>query len=438
MAETLSLRAKIEQSPMGAYQWMIVAMAAIMNLLDGFDVLALAFTATAIRNEFGLTAIELGYLLSAGLFGMAAGSLFLAPLADKIGRRPLLLMAVLLSTIGMLGSAFISQYQWLGFWRVITGLGVGGILAGTNVITSEYSSRKWRSFAISVYAAGFGVGAVLGGMFAVMLQGEYGWRSVFLAGAILTGIFLVLLFIWLPESIDFLTNKQPKNAEVRLNLIAKKIGLAGDWKLPAKTEKVKTKLPISQLFSEKYLHSTLLIWTAFFAIMFSFYFISSWTPALLKEAGMTTEQSVSVGMMISLGGTCGALIYGLLASRWTARGVLILFTVLSSAATIIFILSSSVLWIAMVFGILVGVLMNGCISGLYTLNPLTYDADIRSTGVGWSIGIGRIGAILAPTIAGQLLDMGWDKQSLYVGVGFVMLISTVAIFFLKSRVEIKA
>ena len=438
MAETLSLRAKIEQSPMGAYQWMIVAMAAIMNLLDGFDVLALAFTATAIQNEFGLTRIELGYLLSAGLFGMAAGSLFLAPLADKIGRRPLLLMAVLLSTIGMLGSAFISQYQWLGFWRVITGFGVGGILVGTNVITSEYSSRKWRSFAISVYAAGFGVGAVLGGMFAVMLQGEYGWRSVFLAGAILTGLFLVVLFIWLPESIDFLTTKQPKNAEVRLNLIAKKIGLAGDWKLPAKTEKVKTKLPISQLFSEKYLHSTLLIWTAFFAIMFSFYFISSWTPALLKEAGMTTEQSVSVGMMISLGGTCGALIYGLLASRWTARGVLILFTVLSSAATIIFILSSSVLWIAMVFGILVGVLMNGCISGLYTLNPLTYDADIRSTGVGWSIGIGRIGAILAPTIAGQLLDMGWDKQSLYVGVGFVMLISTVALFFLKSRSEIKA
>ena len=107
MTETLSLRVKIEQSPMGAYQWMIVVMAAIMNLLDGFDVLALAFTATAIRGEFGLTGIELGYLLSAGLFGMTAGSLFLAPLADKIGRRPLLLMAVSLSAIGMLGSAFI-------------------------------------------------------------------------------------------------------------------------------------------------------------------------------------------------------------------------------------------------------------------------------------------------------------------------------------------
>ena len=137
-------------------------------------------------------------------------------------------------------------------------------------------------------------------------------------------------------------------------------------------------------------------------------------------------------------GTCGALIYGLLASRWTARGVLILFTVLSSAAIITFILSSSVLWIAMVFGILVGALMNGCISGLYTLNPLTYDADIRSTGVGWSIGVGRIGAILAPTIAGQLLDMAGTNRVYMLAFGFVMLISTVALFFLKSRSEIKA
>lgn len=429
----MTLREKIEQSPMGMYQWMIVIMAAIMNLLDGFDVLALAFTATAIRSEFGLTGVELGYLLSAGLFGMTAGSLFLAPLADKIGRRPLLLIAVALSAIGMLGSAFVSHYITLGFWRVITGLGVGGILVGTNVITSEYSSRKWRSFAISVYAAGFGVGAVLGGMFAVMLQGEYGWRSVFLAGAILTGLCFLVLLVWLPESIDFLTSTQPKNAEVRLNSIAKKIGLGKGWTLPEKTETTRSKLPISQLFSTKYLRATLLIWIAFFSIMFSFYFVSSWTPALLKEAGMTTEQSVSVGMMISLGGTCGALIYGLLASRWTARAVLILFTILSAAAVVLFIGSASILWLAMVFGILVGALMNGCISGLYTLNPLTYDADIRSTGVGWSIGVGRIGAILAPTIAGQLLDSGWEKQDLYIGIGFVLLISTVALFFLKPK-----
>lgn len=170
----MNIRQIIDQQPMSSYQWAVVVMATIMNLLDGFDVLALAFTATGIRNEFGLSGAELGSLLSAGLFGMTAGSLFLAPLADKIGRRPLLLISVSLSAAGMLGSFFAADSYSLGIWRVVTGLGVGGILVGTNVLTSEYSSKKWRSLAISIYAAGFGIGAILGGLFAVALQAEYG------------------------------------------------------------------------------------------------------------------------------------------------------------------------------------------------------------------------------------------------------------------------
>ena len=434
----MSLRETIDNSPMSAYQWMIVIMAAIMNLLDGFDVLALAFTAANIRKEFGLNGEQLGYLLSAGLFGMAAGSLFLAPVADKIGRRPLLLISVALSAVAMLGSALISHHYALAFWRVLTGLGVGGILVGTNVLTSEYSSRKWRSFAISVYAAGFGVGAVLGGMFAMTLQAEYGWRAVYLAGFGLTALCFVILLAWLPESIDFLTSKQPKNAQAKLNKIAHKMGFKGEWLLPEKCTQTVSKLPISQLFSKTYVRSTALIWVAFFAIMFSFYFVSSWTPALLKEAGMTNEQSVSVGMMISLGGTCGSLFYGLLASRWSARRVLMLFTVLSAIFAVIFIKFASILWLAMLFGVLVGALMNGCISGLYTLNPAIYAADIRSTGVGWSIGIGRIGSILAPIAAGKLLDLGWDKSSLYEGAAIVLLVSTLALALLKMKSAVKS
>ncbi|MCK3657758.1 MFS transporter [Pasteurellaceae bacterium Pebbles2] len=439
----MNLRDKIDESPMSGYQWGIVAMAAIMNLLDGFDVLALAFTASAIKAEFALSGVQLGYLMSAGLIGMTAGSLFLAPFADKIGRRPLLLIAIVLSALGMLGSAFISSYEALGGWRLLTGLGVGGILVGTNVLTSEYSSRKWRSFAISVYASGFGIGAVLGGFLAVALQDIYGWRSVYLAGAGLTGLCFLALLAWLPESIDFLLNKQPKNAEQRLNQIAKKMGLAGNWTLPALSaqngeKSAVKKLPISQLFSAQYLRSTLLIWTAFFSIMFSFYFVSSWTPALLKDAGIGADASIVIGIMISIGGTIGSLCYGLLASRWSARNVLILFTVLSSCAVVVFIFSSSVLWLAMILGVLVGALINGCISGLYTLNPSIYAADIRSTGVGWSIGVGRIGSILAPTIAGSLLDLGWEKQNLYIAIGFVLLISTVALSFLKRQSKLQA
>ena len=432
----MNIRQIIDQQPMSPYQWAVVVMATIMNLLDGFDVLALAFTATGIRNEFGLSGAELGSLLSAGLFGMTAGSLFLAPLADKIGRRPLLLISVSLSAAGMLGSFFAADFYSLGIWRVVTGLGVGGILVGTNVLTSEYSSKKWRSLAISIYAAGFGIGAILGGLFAVALQAEYGWRSVFLAGAILTGLCLICLVLWLPESIDYLINKQPKNAQDRLNNILQKIGISS-FSLPEIKQHKAKATPITQLFNQEYRRSTLAIWLAFFAIMFSFYFISSWTPALLKEAGMTTEQSVTIGMMISLGGTCGALFYGLLASYWSARNVLILFTIIAAISVIAFILSSTVLWLAMVLGVIVGALINGCISGLYTLNPSIYASDIRGTGVGWSIGIGRIGAILAPMIAGVLLDNGWEKQNLYIGAAFVLLIATFALILLNRNSTIR-
>ncbi|WGE50829.1 MFS transporter [Actinobacillus equuli subsp. haemolyticus] len=431
---TNNLRHAIDNSPMGVYQWAIVIMAAVMNFLDGFDVLAIAFTATNISKEFGLSKTEFGVLVSAGLAGMTIGSLFLAPLADKFGRRPLLLLSVALSAIGLLISGLATTPFVLGFSRVITGLGVGGILVGTNVITSEYSSKKWRSFAISVYAAGFGIGAMIGGMMAKELQAAYSWHAVYFAGAAMTAVVWVVLFIWLPESIDFLTTKQPANAKARLNQIAAKIGFGfnGEWDLPAKVEAVKTKLPISQLFNDKYRRSTLLLWLSFFAIMFSFYFISSWTPALLKEAGMTVEDSINVGMAISIGGAGGSLIYGLIASRWQARMVLMLFTVLSAIAIVVFILSSSALGVAMAMGVVVGALVNGCISGLYTINPATYDADIRNTGVGWAIGAGRAGSILAPTVAGMLLDGGLAKQDLYIAVAGVMLLSTLALAFKRE------
>lgn len=433
----MNLREKIDQSPMGVYQWAIVLMAAVMNFLDGFDVLAIAFTATNISKDFGLSKTEFGMLVSAGLIGMVIGSMVLAPLADKFGRRPILLLSVAFSAIGLAVSGFSTSPEILAFSRMLTGLGVGGILVGTNVITSEYSSKKWRSFAISVYAAGFGIGAMIGGIIAKSLQAAYTWHAVYFAGAIMTAAVFVVLWIWLPESIDYLNSKQPQNAKARLNKIAHKLGFAGEWELTPKAEKAAVKLPVAELFGKKYLRSTLLLWLSFFAIMFCFYFISSWTPALLKEAGMTVEESINVGMMISLGGAAGSLVYGLIASRWSACSVLMLFTVASSIAIVVFILSSQNLAIAMVLGVVVGALINGCISGLYTINPATYDADIRNTGVGWAIGAGRAGSVLAPTVAGMLLDSGWEKQTLYIAVAGVMLIATVALAFKKSHVEIK-
>ncbi len=433
----MDLRLKIATSPMGGYQWLIVILCFLLNLLDGFDVLALAFTAASIREEFGLSGAQIGTLMSAGLFGMSAGSLLLAPQADRFGRRPLLIVSTALSALGMGMSAVSHDMLSLGIWRVVTGIGVGGILACTNVITSEYSSNKWRGLAISIYAAGFGIGAVLGGISAVFLQEQYGWRAVFVTGAALTALVGVALLLWLPESVDFLMSKRPEGAKARLNKIAAKIGKPGDWAIPATVTESK-KAPVLQLFAAKYRRSTLLIWAAFICIMFGFYFVSSWTPALLEQAGMSKAQSQTVGMMLALGGTVGSLIFGALASRFAARNVLVFFCAASAVAIWLFVGSSATLALAVALGVLVGGLMNGCITGLYTINPTLFDADVRSTGVGAGIGIGRLGAIASPLIAGVLLDGGWSGAQLYVGAAFVVLLAAAAVFALGRKMRAQA
>lgn len=413
---------QINFNPMRPYQWWVVAMTCAMNMLDGFDVLALAFTATAIRQEFSLSSSQLGYLLSLGLVGMALGSLLLAPLADRLGRRPLLLVALVLSALGMLASAFATNPVTLGLFRVITGLGVGGMLVGGNILTSEYASQKWRGVAISIFIAGYSLGAVLGGIFAVLLQQYYDWRAVFFAGSILTALCFILLLLFLPESIDYLLNKRPPNFQQRLNRLANKLQLK-PYQLPPVYEPSVRQSLRGLLFSPDFRRATLLLWFIFFSIMFAFYFVHFWTPALLKEAGMSNEQSISVGVMISAGTVCGATAYGFFAIRWAAARVLMVFTAFAAITMVAFILSASQLLLAMGIGVILGFLINGCISGIYMLNALVYPAQIRATGVGWAVGIGRIGAIIAPILAGWLLDLGIQRQSLYIGVALLLLLT---------------
>lgn len=435
----MDLRERINASRMSPYQWAIIGMCVLLNALDGFDVLAMAFTANGVTKEFGLTGSELGLLLSAGLIGMAIGSLCLAPLADIIGRRPMILVSVGSAGAGMLLAATAGSMVQLGIWRFLTGLGVGCILACTNVIASEYSSRQRRGLSISIYTAGYSIGATLGGAAAVYFQSQYGWRSVFVFGGISTLSILVLLLFLLPESVDFLVTKRPPNVLDRLNRIARQTGHPEVIALQDVQAASKTKTnPISDLLSPTNRRSTLLLWVAFFTTMFGFYFVNSWTPRLLVTAGMTESQGITGGLMLTLGGIFGAVLYGVLATKWNSKIVLVGFTVLSAIMMVVFISSASVFMLAFGAGILVGMLINGCIAGLYTLAPSLYPASVRSTGVGWGIGIGRIGAIIAPLITGALLDVSWSAVQLYLAVGVVVLISAVAVGMIRSKEPIKS
>lgn len=434
----MEIRHAIDSSKMSVYQWIIVAVAVFLNALDGYDVLAMAFTATSVTKEFGLSGTQLGWLLSTGLIGMAVGALIFGPFADRYGRRKMLVLSLTLNMLGLFLSAAAGSVVELGLWRVVTGLGIGGILATVTVIVSEYSNNRYRGMAISIYTAGYALGATLGGMGATQLIPAFGWRSVFLVGGVLTLVAIVVVVTVLPESVDWLRARRPADAQARVERIARRIGLRDDVQLgpaPAITDTNGRQGSLNTLLSRRYRTPSLLLWISFFLIMFGLYFANTWTPRLLVESGMSEQQGIIGGIMLTMGGTVGSVLYGVLTTKWDARTTLAVFTILSALTFIAFITTTSVPLLAFSSGVLVGILINGCIAGIYTIAPQTYEPGIRSTGVGWGIGIGRIGAILAPIAVGTLLDAGWTPVQLYIGVGIAVSLAAFAIWRLRPYEE---
>lgn len=427
----MDIRKTIDTTPMSGFQWYIVGLATFLNALDGYDVLAMAFTANAVSGEFGLNGSQLGLLLSAGLVGMALGSLILGPFADKLGRRRILIISLLINLVGLALSATAGSSTELAIWRVVTGIGIGGILATVTVITSEYSNNKNRGMAVSIYTAGYGLGATLGGLLAARLIPEFGWRSVFLAGAAATLASLILVVVSIPESVDYLRVKRPAGAEEKALKIARRIGKPDTIGLGTVNPADSAQVKLSDLLSGPFKVTTLKLWAAFFFIMFGFYFANSWTPKLLVESGMTENQGIIGGLALTLGGTFGSLIYGVITTRFNSRHTLMVFTVLSALTLVVFITTTSIPMLAFGSGVLVGMLINGCVAGLYTVTPAAYPSALRTTGVGWGIGIGRFGAIFAPITVGALLDAGWTPPSLYAAVAVVVVLAAVALIGIR-------
>ncbi|OAV60650.1 MFS transporter [Enteractinococcus helveticum] len=431
----MDLRHQIDIRPMSGYQWLIIALCTFLNALDGYDVLAISFTSNAVTEEFGLSGTELGIVMSAALVGMAVGALTLGPVADRIGRRNMTILAIIVNAIGLFLSSTADSAIELGIWRIVTGLGIGGILVGTNVLSAEYASRKHRGLAISIYAAGYGIGAALGGTAMVGLINSFGWRSVFVVGGIMTVISLILVLPLLPESASYLYNRQPKNAQAKVERIAHRLGYREPVDLTVAdtaAQRSEQETGISKLFTKQNRRVTLVIWTTFFVIMFAFYFVNSWTPRLMHATGLSENLSMFVTVGLTLGGAIGSVVFGLFTSRWSTRVVLSRFTVLAAILMAIFVFSAQWTVVVLILGVFVGLFINGCIAGLYVLTPQSYSSGLRSTGAGWGIGIGRFGAIIAPTATGALMDAGWSPEAIYVSVGVLILLATVALLFMRG------
>ena len=436
VSDRAALASRVDDGAMNAFQWTAIGICIVLNMIDGFDVLVMAFTAASVAAEWQLNGAQVGMLLSAGLFGMAAGSLLIAPWADRFGRRPVILFCLALSGAGMLLSAMSQTPLQLALLRGCTGLGIGGILASSNVIASEYANKRWRGLAVSLQSTGYALGATLGGLVAVYLVSHYGWRAVFLFGGLATWVVIPLVLLWLPESLDFLIARRPARALPRINRLAQRLGVPPLAELPLFSQPLLSNTArLGELLKPRLRRTTLVIWALFFLVMFGFYFVMSWTPKLLVAAGMSAQQGISGGVLLSVGGIFGAALIGALASRWPLARILAGFMLITAALLVAFLGSASSIYAALGLGLLIGLFANGCVAGLYALSPVVYDASVRATGVGWGIGIGRFGAIISPTVAGLLLDAGTAPLHLYALFAVVFVLAAGCLVLLKKPAE---
>lgn len=430
------VRNEMGRGPMSRFQITAIGICVVLNMLDGFDVLVIAFASASVKAEWKLSGSQLGVLFSVGLAGMAAGSLLLAPWADRFGRRVIVLVSLSLCCGGMLISALARNLVELAILRVVTGIGIGGMLASLAVITAEYASDRWRRTAVSLQATGYAIGAAIGGLTAGELIEHYGWRSAFVFGALCTAAMFPVVIARLPESVDFLLDKRPPNALARLNVLLHRMERSPIDSLPprplaAGAREQPAEFAMKQLFAPACARSSLLIALAFFLHMFSFYFVVTWTPQLLSSAGWTTRQGINGGVLLNVGGTVGGLVFGYVAARFGLQRLIAISLVVGAGTLAAFGFFARDLSWAFPIAIAIGVFVFASMVGLYALTPMLFPASIRTTGMGWAIGVGRFGALLGPFTAGLFVDAGWASSTLYYLYALPMIAAAVAMGLIR-------
>jgi benzoate transport len=411
---------------MSPFQIRIVILCTLLNMIDGFDVLAISFTAPVIAREWGVEPTTLGVLLSAGLAGMALGSLLLAPIADLWGRRAVVLASTAIVSVGMLASALTGNVTELALCRLLTGLGVGGILVSGNTLLAEYSSDRWRDLSISTMVVGYSAGAIVGGAISTYLIAAFGWRAAFVFGGLCSTVLLPAI-LHLPESLDFLLASKTKHALARANAVMRRLGHPEMRALPEITREERETPSVIGVFAPRFVTGTVLICLSYFMLMLSFYFVLSWTPKNMVDLGFSVEQGIFASVLLNAGGIVGGLVFGALASRWSARKVSSGLLTGLFLAIVGFGALDSGLAIMMMGAFTVGFFLVGSMGSLYAIVPTIYPARVRNTGTGLAIGFGRLGAVAGPYLGGLLIAAGWERAAYYGVLALPVLLSAIAI-----------
>ena len=423
-------RQVIDHSAMSRLQYIIIGLTVGLNALDGFDVLAISFAGPGIAAEWELGSAGLGFVLAIELIGMVVGSVLLGGVADRIGRKPTIMGCLFAMAIGMFMVTTTSSLTELSVWRVITGLGIGGMLAAINAMAAEFSSLKERARMIAIMTIGYPMGGVVGGTVVTQLMQHFDWRVVFYFGAAVTVVFIPFIHFVLPESVHWLARKQPEGALEKINATLKRLGHSAVDQLPNIGEAAR-KVSTSFLFSKAMIATTILITAIYFLHVITLYFILKWTPNLVVGMGYPPYLAGEALTWASIGGALGCVFFGVLSSRFSLKSLTIFTFVMAWVFTSIFGRAPEDLTMIKFFVAMAGFFVNAGIVGAYAIFVHVFPTHARASGTGFAIGIGRGGAVLSPILAGFLLEFGLDLPALSMIMAAGSVIAAVLLLFLN-------
>ncbi len=427
-------RGIIDEGRMTWRQIMIVALCVLLNGLDGFDVLSISFAAPGISAEWGIDRAGLGIVLSMELIGMSIGSILLGIVADRFGRLPVVVASLLIMAGGMALAATASGVVQLAVIRLGTGLGIGGMLACSNAIVAEASSARFRSAAVAIMAAGYPLGAIIGGSIASSLLVDGTWRDIFWLGSGMTIAFLPLVLLILPESIDLSMRRLgPDRALAKVNAALRKLGHSVVEAVPA--IELESKADRQGLFTGPMRKVTILLTVAYFFHMLAFYFVLKWIPKIVVDMGFDPSSAGGVLVWANVGGLTGSLVFSFLTTRLPLRRLMTGVFLATSAMIVVFGLAQGSLDPLRIAAAVTGFFSNAAVVGLYALIAAAYPAHLRAGGTGVVIGIGRGGAMFGPVLAGFLFASGYGLTLVAAVMAIGPLIAAMAVYGLRSAIR---
>ncbi len=398
---TIDVNEAIDQSPFGRFQWMVVALCGALLVVDGYDVFVAGTVLPTLIAEWGLTKPQAGALQAWALFGMMFGALTLGPLADRIGRKKGVAISFVLFTSATVATGFANTPEQFKVMRFIAGLGCGGLMPNAVALMNEYAPKRLRSTMVAIMFSGYSIGGMLAAGIGIGVIPSFGWQPMFFLAA--APLMLLPLVLWkLPESLGFLISQGRQDEAKRIFArINPGTALGADDRLVF-TETKTAKASIAELFRHGRSLRTAMLWVSFFCCLLLVYLLSSWLPKVLQEAGYAERASLLSLFSLNFGGMAGAILGGRMGDRFGLPKVVVGFFV--AAALSIALIGANpapVLLFALVF--MAGATTIGTQILLYASVAQLYNMSVRSTGLGWASGVGRVGAIVGPTFGGVLL-----------------------------------